>query len=193
MALKQVEAIVDGHPNMLGLVLPDQDLERQIDRRFGRHLHHLGSGRWAAEDEQGGRPEPQTGALRLPCLVNHGEQGELSLFDLRAYSGDRVLIAMRARGPDNSPGFARAAHQAIMQPSAGRVLHDRGGVGHAASVPGVVRGREAATSPAASMADGSSHMARLPSSVVTNAAATRATATATSSVTCRASTNAPRA
>ena len=100
-ALKVRRAIV-GDPDFAFAVLPNQDLQRQIDRDAGRGNHERRSGFRIAEYQELGGPHLHSGSFRLTTVIDQGKQ--LDSFGLEYFLQffNRLIDRMMAGYADDS-------------------------------------------------------------------------------------------
>src|ERR1035438_5514363 len=65
---------------MVGAVLPNENLQRQIDGDAGSREHQRSTGHWVPKDQQLRWWHCQTGSLGLAAMVDHSKQGDSSFF-----------------------------------------------------------------------------------------------------------------
>src|SRR5437588_1288935 len=104
------DLVVDGNPDLRGFVLPHEDLERQVDGRFRRRLHHAGAGSRAAEDQEGRGPQRQPRAHGFLLLIDGDEEREVTAPNFRPQPCERLFIAEPARDTDHT---ARFGHESV--------------------------------------------------------------------------------
>ena len=70
----KVPRAIRGDPDFAVTILPDQDLQRQVDRDARRSDHEWSAGFRIAEDQQFGWPHFDAGLFRLTAVIDQGKQ-----------------------------------------------------------------------------------------------------------------------
>ena len=96
MSLLKIRGVIVRQPNLAVCVLPDQRLQRQIDRSRRRGLHQRRPAFGTAEDQQLRWPHRKADLRRLAAVVDQGEDHDALLLQEKLESLRRLVYGVLA-------------------------------------------------------------------------------------------------